>query len=135
MAILRLNSGFRKWLILWGMLVVGHVVGLLLCCGSLAVFGDMRYVATLPIIAIVFAAMGPLSIVLFFLVLFRVQGGSATAILSLVCGTPLLCWALFLLVRKMMKAERRLSQWLLRVALACYSALSTFALLYGGSSI
>ena len=95
----------------------------------------MRYVATLPIIAIVFAAMGPLSIVLFFLVLFRVQGGSATAILSLVCGTPLLCWALFLLVRKMMKAERRLSQWLLRVALACYSALSTFALLYGGSSI
>ncbi len=84
---------------------------------------------------VAFAAIGPLSIVLFLLTLFRVQGGTTTAIFSLVCGVPLLYWALFILVRKMMKAKHRLSQWLLRVALACYSALSTFALLYGCSSI
>jgi len=127
----------RKLMILWGMLVIGHVVALLLYCGFPTAFTckDMRLVAFLPISAIAFAAIGPLSIVLFFLTLFRVQGGTTTAIFSLVCCVPLLCWALFVLVRKMMKAKHRLSQWLLRVALACYSALSTFALLYGCSSI
>ena len=129
------NNSLRKLMIPWGLLVIGHVAGLLLYCGLPTAFENAWQVAVLPISAIVVAAMGPLSIVAFFLTLFRVQGGTASAILSLVCGTPLLCWALFLLIRKMMKAERRLSQWFLRVALACYSALSTFALLYGCLSI
>jgi hypothetical protein len=123
-------------MIVWGMLIVGHIVGSLIYGGLPNAFEIVSWeAALLSISAIAFAAIGPLSIVLFFLTLFRVQGGTTTAIFSLVCGVPLLCWALFVLVRKMMKAKHRLSQWLLRVALACYSALSTFALLYGCSSI
>ena len=133
--ILRISNSFRNWMIVWGMLIVGHVAGLLLYCGLPTACESVWLMVMLPISAIAFAAIGPLSIVLFFLTLFRVQGGTTTAIFSLVCGVPLLCWVLFVLVRKMMKAKHRLSQWLLRVALACYSALSTFALLYGCSSI
>ena len=128
----------RKLMILWGMLVIGHVVGLLLYCGFPTTFTctDMRLVAFLPISAIVFAAIiGPLTIVVFFLTLFRVQGGTATAILSIACGTSLLCWGLFRLAHKFLKAEGRPAQWLLGIVLMGYSALSTFALLYGGSSI
>ena len=135
MSLLRISNSFRNWMIVWGMLIVGHVAGLLLYCGLPTAYESVWLMVMLPISAIAFAAIGPLSIVLFFLTLFRVQGGTTTAIFSLVCGVPLLCWALFVLVRKMMKAKHRLPQCLLRVALACYSALSTFALLYGCSSI
>ena len=135
MSLLRISNSFRNWMIVWGMLIVGHVAGLLLYCGLPTAYESVWLMVMLPISAIAFAAIGPLSIVLFFLTLFRVQGGTTTAIFSLVCGVPLLYWALFVLVRKMMKAKHRLPQWLLRVALACYSALSTFALLYGCSSI
>ena len=128
---LKSGSVMRKLLILWAMLVAGHAAGMLLYCGLPTTFEDAWLVAVLPVSAIVFAAIGPLSIVMYFMALFRVQGGTATAILSLLCGTPLFLWTLFLLVRKMMKTEHRFSQWLLRVALASYSALSTFALLYG----
>ena len=133
MSLLRISNSFRNWMIVWGMLIVGHVAGLLLYCGLPTAYESVWLMVMLPISAIAFAAIGPLSIVLFFLTLFRVQGGTTTAIFSLVCGVPLLCWALFVLVRKMMKAKHRLPQWLLRVALACYSALSTFALLYVSS--
>ena len=61
--------------------------------------------------------------------------GTVIAISSLACGTPLLYWALFLFVRKWLKSERRLVQWLLNIALVCYSALSTFTLLFGASRI
>ena len=128
----------RKLMILWGMLVIGHVVGLLLYCGfpTDITCKDVWQVAFLPISAIVFAAIiGPLLIVAFFLTLFRVQGGTTTAIFSLVCGVPLLCWGLFRLAHKFLKAEARPAQWLLGIVLMGYSALSTFALLYGGSSI
>ncbi len=127
----------RKLMILWGMLVIGHVVGLLLYCGfpTDITYKDVWQVALLPISAIVLAAIGPLSIVAFFLTLFRVYGGTATAILSIVCGTSLLCWGLFRLAHKFLKAEARPAQWLLGIVLMGYSALSTFALLYGGSSI
>ena len=135
MSLLRISNSFRNWMIVWGMLIVGHVAGLLLYCGLPTAYESAWLMVMLPISAIAFAAIGPLSIVLFFLTLFRVQGGTTTAIFSLVCCVPLLCWALFVLVRKMMKAKHRLSQWLLRVALACYSALSAFALLHGASRI
>ena len=127
----------RKLMMLWGMLVIGHVVALLLYCGFPTAFTckDMRIVAFLPISAIALAAIGPLSIVLFFLTLFRVQGGTTTAIFSLVCCVLLLCWGLFRLAHKFLKAEVRPAQWLLGIVLMGYSALSTFALLYGGSSI
>ena len=68
----------RKLMILWGMLVIGHVVALLPYCGFPTAFTckDMRLVAFLPISAIAFAAIGPLSIVSFFFTVFRVHGGT-----------------------------------------------------------
>ena len=136
MAVLKSSHGFGKWMILWGLLVIGHVVGLLLYCGLSAPLKAVWQMPMLPINAVVVAAIGPLAIVLFFLlVLFRVQGGTVIAISSLACGTPLLYWALFLFVRKWLKSERHLVQWLLNIALVCYSALSTFTLLFGASRI
>ncbi len=126
---------FKKLMIQWGLLLVGHVVGLSLYCGLPTDYASVWHVAALPISAIVYAAIGPLSIILFLLILFRVQGGTATAILSLLCGVPLLYWFLLWLVRKQLKAECCLHRWLISIVLVCYSALSSFALLYGCSSI
>lgn len=125
----------RKLMIQWGLLLIGHVAGLLLYCGLPTAYESVWLMVMLPISAIVFAAIGPLSIILFFLTLFRVQGGTATAILSLLCGVPLLYWFLLWLVRKQLKAECCLYRWLINIVLVCYSALSSFALLYGCSSI
>ena len=135
MSLLRISNSFRNWMIVWGMLIVGHVAGLLLYCGLPTAYESAWLMVMLPISAIAFAAIGPLSIVLFFLTLFRVQGGTTTAIFSLVCCVLLLCWGLFRLAHKFLKAEVRPAQWLLGIVLMGYSALSTFALLYGGSSI
>ena len=135
MSLLRISNSFRNWMIVWGMLIVGHVAGLLLYCGLPTAYESVWLMVMLPISAIAFAAIGPLSIVLFFLTLFRVQGGTTTAIFSLVCGVPLLCWFLLWLVRKQLKAECCLYRWLINIVLVCYSALSSFALLYGCSSI
>ncbi len=135
MSLLRISNSFRNWMIVWGMLIVGHVAGLLLYCGLPTANESVWLMVMLPISAIVFAAIGPLSIILFFLTLFRVQGGTATAILSLLCGVPLLYWFLLWLVRKQLKAECCLYRWLISIVLVCYSALSSLALLYGCSSI
>ena len=121
MSLLRISNSFRNWMIVWGMLIVGHVAGLLLYCGLPTAYESVWLMVMLPISAIAFAAIGPLSIVLFFLTLFRVQGGTTTAIFSLVCCVPLLCWALFVLVRKMMKAKHRLH---LRVAIRMFKHMS-----------
>ena len=32
MSLLRISNSFRNWMIVWGMLIVGHVAGLLLYC-------------------------------------------------------------------------------------------------------
>jgi hypothetical protein len=109
MNLLRISNSFRNWMIVWGMLIVGHVAGLLLYCGLPTADESVWLMVMLPISAIANAAIGPLFIVLFFLIFFRVQGGTTTAIFSLVCGVPLLYWALFVFVRKMMKAKHRLS--------------------------
>ena len=136
MSLLRISNSFRNWMIIWVMLIIGHVVGSLIYGGLPNAFEIVSWeAALLSISAIVFAAMGPLFIVMFFLILFREEGGTAMSILSLVCGVPLLYWGVVLLVRKTMNAESRFLKWLLRVALAGYSALSTFALLYGCSII
>jgi len=131
MSLLRISNSFRNWMIVWGMLIVGHVAGLLLYCGLSTEYESVWLMVMLPISAIVFAAIGPLFIVVFFLILSRLEGGTAMSIL--VCGVPLLYWGVVLLVRKTMNAESRFLKWHLRVALAGYSALSTFALLYGCS--
>ena len=90
MSLLRISNSFCNWMIVWGMLIVGHVAGLLLYCGLPTAYESVWLVVMLPISAIAFAAIGQLSIVLFFLALFRVQGGTTTAIFSLVCGVQLL---------------------------------------------
>ena len=82
MSLLRISNSFRNWMIVWGMLIVGHVAGLLLYCGLPTAYESVWLMVMLPISAIAFAAIGPLSIVLFFLTLFRVQGGTATALAS-----------------------------------------------------
>ena len=81
MSLLRISNSFRNWMIVWGMLIVGHVAGLLLYCGLPTAYESVWLMAMLPISAIAFAAIGPLSIVLFFLPSSRWRAGHAGAVL------------------------------------------------------
>ena len=128
-------AGRREWIWLWGMLIIGHLLEALIIDGgvkSLRVlsFIDMLGVVLLPLTALVTAAMGPLAIVGFMLFLFRVRGGTPTAICSLLLGSSLIYCALVWCIRMHMKVERPLVRWFGRIGILCYSCLATFCLLY-----
>ena len=126
--------GHREWICLWGMIVVGHLTALIIDGGvkSLRVlsFVDMLGVVLLPLTAIITAAIGPLAIVCFVLFLFRIRGGTPTAICSLLLGSSFFYCVLICGIRIHMKVERPLVRWFGRIGILCYSCLATFCLLY-----
>lgn len=132
------KRAIRKALALWGALLAGHVAGGLFACMRWELpfaFGgrlvdNVLALLLLPLSAVVVAAIGPLFVVGFVLLSFRVEGGTKTAIGTLALGVPLLSIALILGLLRWWKTENprvRLCGWL---ALAGYGALSTFCGMY-----
>lgn len=131
----RKRSG-RKWLALSGALLVGHVVGALslIPCG-IPLFGPTTSTVVLdllllPLSAVIVAALGPLIFVVGGLFVFRVQGGTKTAIAAILLAVPLLYAALIWGLRSWWKTESPRARLLGWLALAGYAALSTFCMIY-----
>ena len=51
MSLLRISNSFRNWMIVWGMLIVGHVAGLLLYCGLPTAYESVRLMVMLAVLA------------------------------------------------------------------------------------
>lgn len=136
----------RKWLELSGTLVVGHVIGTLAAvlwktpyCGfdvtASDVLGLLLLPVLLPLSAGVATALGPLVLVVCGLTAFRVQGGTQTAVGSILLGIPLLYTALIWGLRRWWKTESPRARLLYGLALAGYNALVTFCVLFFGFSV
>ena len=135
----RLNT-LLKCGAVWGALVVGCLVATLVFCGANSVFAEVSAasigsLAFVLLAAIVSAALGPLMIICAALAIFRVEGGTPTAICSLLIVSPLMYWALIWGFRRWWKSTNRLVKCVGWIAIACYSAVATYCLLYGGSTI
>jgi len=131
----RLNT-LLKCGAVWGALVVGCLVATLVFCGANSVFAEASAsLAFVLLAAIVSALIGPLMIICVALVIFHVEGGTPTAICSLLLGSPLMYCALIWGFRRWWKTTSRLVKWVGWIAIVCYSALATYCLLYGGSTI
>ena len=135
----RLNT-LLKCGAVWGALVVGCLVATLVFCGANSVFAEVSAasigsLAFVLLAAIVSAALGPLMIICVALAIFRVEGGTPTAICSLLIVSPLMYWALIWGFRRWWKSTNRLVKCVGWIAIACYSAVATYCLLYGGSTI
>jgi hypothetical protein len=133
----RVNYKFTRWLALWAALAIGHLVAILVfpcvkvfCEQS---FVDMLGVVLLPLSAVVYAAAGPLSIISFTLFLFRVRGGTLTAITSLILGNMLIYPVLIWFLRIWLKTEKSLVRRLGWLVLLSYAALATYCLMFVSS--
>ena len=108
----RTNHNFTRWLALWAALVIGHLAAILVFPGEIAFgvhsFAEILGVVLLPLSAVVYAAIGPLSMICFIFFLFRVQGGTLTAIASLILGSMLIYPALIWLLRIWLRTEKSL---------------------------
>lgn len=136
----------RKWLELFGTLVVGHVIGTLAAIPWKTSYCDFDVTASdvlgllllpllLPLSAGAAAALGPLILVVCGLTVFRVRGGTKTAVGSFVLGIPLLYTALIWVLCRWWKTESPRVRLLYGLALAGYNALATFCILYFGSRV
>ena len=130
----RLNT-LLKCGAVWGALVVGCLAATFAFCGANSLLADRGSLAFVLLAAIVSALIGPLMIICVALVIFHVEGGTPTAICSLLLGSPLMYCALIWGFRRWWKTTSRLVKWVGWIAIVCYSALATYCLLYGGSTI
>ena len=130
----RLNT-LLKCGAVWGALVVGCLAATFAFCGANSLLADWGSLAFVLLAAIVSALIGPLMIICVALVIFHVEGGTPTAICSLLLGSPLMYCALIWGFRRWWKTTSRLVKWVGWIAIVCYSALATYCLLYGGSTI
>ena len=130
----RLNT-LLKCGAVWGALVVGCLAATFAFCGANSLLADRGSLAFVLLAAIVSAALGPLMIICAALAIFRVEGGTPTAICSLLIVSPLMYWALIWGFRRWWKSTNRLVKCVGWIAIACYSAVATYCLLYGGSTI
>ena len=130
----RLNT-LLKCGAVWGALVVGCLAANLAFCGANSLLADRGSLAFVLLAAIVSALIGPLMIICVALVIFHVEGGTPTAICSLLIVSPLMYWALIWGFRRWWKSTNRLVKCVGWIAIACYSAVATYCLLYGGSTI
>ena len=120
----------------WGALVVGCLAATFAFCGANSLLAEASAsLAFVLLAAIVSALIGPLMIICVALVIFHVEGGTPTAICSLLLGSPLMYCALIWGFRRWWKTTSRLVKWVGWIAIVCYSALATYCLLYGGSTI
>ena len=132
---LRLNT-LLKCGAVWGALVVGCLAATFAFCGANSLLAEASAsLAFVLLAAIVSALIGPLMIICVALVIFHVEGGTPTAICSLLLGSPLMYCALIWGFRRWWKTTSRLVKWVGWIAIACYSAVATYCLLYGGSTI
>ena len=123
-----------KWLTLWGVLLVGHIVGYLASPPWKTSFHGpvVANLLLLPCTAVIAAAFGPLIFVAFGLFAFCVQRGTNTAVGIFVLGAPLLYTALILGLRRWWKTESPHARFLGGLVLASYNALVTFCVLFFG---
>lgn len=133
----RVNYKFTRWLALWAALVTGHLAAILVFPGVKVFceqsFADMLGVVLLPLSAVVYAAVVPLSIISFTLFLFRVRGGTLTAIISLLLGSMLIYPALIWFLRIWLRTEKLLVRRLGWLVLLSYAVLATYCLMYVSS--
>ena len=129
------KCSFLKLFVLWGMLVAGHLSALLMFCGvdSFCTQSIVSALALMPLTAIVYAIIGPLSIICFVLFMFRIQGGTSTAICSLLIGGVLMYFVLAWGFRRWWKTSSRIVKYVGWAMIASYSALATYCLLYVSS--
>jgi hypothetical protein len=131
----RLNT-LLKCGAVWGALVVGCLAANFAFCGANSLLAEASAsLAFVLLAAIVSALIGPLMIICVALVIFHVEGGTPTAICSLLLGSPLMYCALIWGFRRWWKTTSRLVKWVGWIAIVCYSAVATYCLLYGGSTI
>ena len=133
----RAKHKFARWLALWAALVIGHLVATLVFPGEIAFcvhsFDEIQGLVLLPLSAVVYAAIGPLSMICFILFLFRVQGGTLTAIASLILGSVLIYLAIIWFLRIWLRTEKSLVRRLGWLIVSSYAALATYCLLYVSS--
>ena len=129
---------YIKWISLLGMLIAGHLLALLMFCGvssfrTQSIAAALGYLALIPLSAIVCTAIGPLSIISFALFMFRIRGGTSTAVGSLLTGGALMYFALAWGFRRWWKTSSRIVRYVGWAMIASYSALATYCLLYVSS--
>ena len=132
------KSLFLKLLVLWCMLIAGHILVLLMFCGvglfrTQSIVAALGHLALIPLSAIVCMATGPLFIISFALFMFRIRGGTLTAVGSLLIGGPLMYFALAWGFHRWWKTSSRIVRYVGWAMIASYSALATYCLLYVSS--
>ncbi len=129
-----------KWGAVWGAFFAGSLVATLAFRGANSFFAEtstapVGSLAFVLLMAVVSAVIGPLMIVCAALAIFCVEGGTPTAICSLLMVSPLMYCALIWGFCRWWKSTSRLVKCIGWIAIVCYSAVATYCLLYGGSSI
>lgn len=132
------KNSFLKLFVLWGMLVAGHLSAFMMFCGVNSfriqlIAAAVGHLALIPLSAIVYTAIGPLSIISFALFMFHIRGGTSTAVGSLLIGGPLMYFALAWGFRRWWKTSSRIVRYVGWIMIASYSALATYCLLYVSS--
>ena len=133
----RAKHNFTRWLALWAALIIGHLAAILFVPGEMSFcvqsFAEILGVVLLPLSAVVCAAIGPLSMICFILFLFRVRGGTLTAITSLILGSVLIYSALIWFFRIWLRTEKSLVRRLGWLFFLSYAASATFSLMFVSS--
>lgn len=124
-----------RWIALLVTTVIGHVAGMLSAFPSDGPsFGmtpaDFLMAPLLLLTATACAATGPLCIVCFALYTFRVRGGTPIALFSFLLTVPVMYLLLTLWMRNWAKMERPAAKWASYIGMVCYSALSTYCIMY-----
>ena len=132
------KNSFLKLFVLWGMLVAGHLSAFMMFCGVnsfriQSIAAAVGHLALIRLSAIVYMAIGPLSIISFALFMFHIRGGTSTAVGSLLIGGPLMYFALAWGFRRWWKTSSRIVRYVGWIMIASYSALATYCLLYVSS--
>lgn len=132
------KNSFLKLFVLLGMLVAGHLSAFMMFCGVnsfriQSIAAAVGHLALIPLFAIVYTAIGPLSIISFALFMFHIRGGTSTAVGSLLIGGPLMYFALVWGFRRWWKTSSRIVRYIGWIMIASYSALATYCLLYVSS--
>lgn len=132
------KNSFLKLFVLWGMLVAGHLSAFMMFCGVdsfriQSIAAAVGHLALIPLSAIVYTAIGPLSIISFALFMFHIRGSTSTAVCSVLIGGTLMYFILAWGFSRCWRATSRIVRYVGWIMIASYSALATYCLLYVSS--
>ena len=120
----------QKWLALWGALIAGFIGCLVPMPFGGLLGGNFLHLLLLPFSAIIVAALGPFTLAVSGVLVFRLQAGTWGERGAFLFGVPLLYAILIWGLCRWWKTETPRARLLGGLAFAAYNALVTFCILY-----